>query len=53
VCRYLTAGFLEKDDTIPLLLALEAGGADVSFYLLASAYLSSHDYSTNVSPGAF
>jgi hypothetical protein len=28
--RYLTAGFLEKDDTIPLLLALQEGGADVS-----------------------
>jgi len=26
---YLTAGFLEKDDTIPLLLALQEGGADV------------------------
>ena len=39
MCRYLTAGFLEKDDTIPLLLALEAGGADVSFCLLASATL--------------
>jgi len=30
ICRYLTAGFLEKDDTIPLLLALQEGGADVS-----------------------
>ena len=29
--RYLTAGFYEKDDTIPLLLALQEGGADVSF----------------------
>ena len=28
--RYLTAGFFEKDDTIPLLLALQEGGADVS-----------------------
>ena len=28
--RYLTAGFYEKDDTIPLLLALQEGGADVS-----------------------
>ncbi|EKX40150.1 hypothetical protein GUITHDRAFT_159960 [Guillardia theta CCMP2712] len=26
---YLTAGFFEKDDTIPLMLALEEGGADV------------------------
>jgi hypothetical protein len=31
LCRYLTAGFLEKDDTIPLLLALQEGGADVSW----------------------
>ena len=29
--RYLTAGFYEKDGTIPLLLALQEGGADVSF----------------------
>uniref|UniRef100_A0A7S0VZF5 Tryptophan synthase n=1 Tax=Hemiselmis tepida TaxID=464990 RepID=A0A7S0VZF5_9CRYP len=26
---YLTAGFFEKDDTIPLLLAMQEGGADV------------------------
>lgn len=32
--RYLTAGFYEKDDTIPLLLALQEGGADVSFCCL-------------------
>jgi tryptophan synthase len=26
---YLTAGFFEKDDTVPLLLAMQEGGADV------------------------
>ena len=26
---YITAGFPRKDDTVPLMLAMQAGGADI------------------------
>lgn len=44
---YLTAGYFEKDDTIPLLLAMQEGGADV----IEVPCLISHSYCRESSRG--